>query len=189
MSIPHAMFFIDGENLTFRYQNMLSEGRVPAPGIIHEPDIFIWHPALTLQSALNVNRVSYYTSMKASLENIESMKDKIGSIFYKHGALGITESAQICPFIFKKEKQKDKTRKVDIQIVIDTMRYASTSVDLIILVSGDGDYIPLIEEIMHKGKQVWVYTFSSGLDKKLRYVPDEFFELDNLFFPEKKKDT
>jgi uncharacterized LabA/DUF88 family protein len=178
-----TMIFVDGENLTFRYQDMRKNGRVPSNDITHVPDVFVWHPDITKQSAFNVQRVSYYTSMAASLENIEKMKDYIGSIFYHYEVTDICiGNGQICPYIFKKEKQKDKTRKVDINITIDTMRYAFSDIDLIVLISGDGDFIPLIEEIMHKGKRVWVYAFSSGLDRRLRYISDEFKELDDIFF-------
>ena len=44
--------------------------------------------------------------------------------------------------------------------------------------TGDGDYIPLIQEIMRQGKQVIVGALSNGLNPKLRVVADNFIDLD-----------
>jgi uncharacterized LabA/DUF88 family protein len=54
--------------------------------------------------------------------------------------------------------------------------------DVLFLLSGDGDYLPLIEEITRSGKQVWVAAFSKGLNSNLRFAADEFFDLDEIFF-------
>ena len=52
------------------------------------------------------------------------------------------------PVVFKKPKQSQKTRNVDIQIVIDVMRCAhSDQFEQIYILSGDGDYLPLVREL------------------------------------------
>ena len=51
----------------------------------------------------------------------------------------------------------------------------------IAIFSGDGDYIPLIEEIMRQGIETQVFAFSSGCNSQLRYVPDDFIEIDKYF--------
>ena len=72
---------------------------------------------------------------------------------------------------------------MDIQIVIDVMRFAFTDeVERVYLASGDGDYLPLISEVMRRGKQVELLAFSSGLSGALPYSVDSFYSLDNLFF-------
>jgi len=72
---------------------------------------------------------------------------------------------------------------VDIQIIIDVMRHTfSQSYDVIYLFSGDGDYLPLIEEVMRQGKQVYISAFSSGLNEKLISRVDMFTPLDEDFF-------
>jgi hypothetical protein len=35
---PYAAIFVDDENLVFRYQAMVSEGKQPHHQVIHEPD-------------------------------------------------------------------------------------------------------------------------------------------------------
>jgi uncharacterized LabA/DUF88 family protein len=50
------------------------------------------------------------------------------------------------------------------------------------LASGDGDYLPLLQEVMRRGKQVEVLAFSSGLNEQLTYSVDRFLSLDEVFF-------
>ena len=89
------------------------------------------------------------------------------------------------PIIFKKSSKSQKTRNIDIQIVIDVMRFAFTdSIDRIYLASGDGDYMPLIMEVMRRGKQVELLAFSSGLNGELSSIVDRVHRLDDSFFEE-----
>ena len=56
------------------------------------------------------------------------------------------------------------------------------NLDVVYLQSGDGDYIPLIKEIIRMGKQVYVAAFSSGLNPDLKTIADEFRDLDVVYF-------
>ena len=49
------------------------------------------------------------------------------------------------------------------------------------IVSGDGDFIPLIKECIRFGKHVHVAALSSGLSPELRYEADQFLLLDNMY--------
>jgi hypothetical protein len=84
MSIPKTVFFVDGENLVFRYQAMLAEGRKPTHGVIHIPNVFVWHQDITRSSIMNVVRVNYYTSMVGDDLAIDDMKRHIGTITYEY---------------------------------------------------------------------------------------------------------
>ena len=64
----------------------------------------------------------------------------------------------------------------DVGIVIDAIRTAP-SVDVIILVSGDGDFIPLIEYLKNQGKRAEVIAFGRSASSKLKEVADDFFDL------------
>jgi uncharacterized LabA/DUF88 family protein len=50
------------------------------------------------------------------------------------------------------------------------------------LLAGDGDYIPLIEEVKRSGKLCYISAFSSGLNKKLIDISDKFYCLDHTMF-------
>lgn len=64
----------------------------------------------------------------------------------------------------------------DVGIVIDAIR-TSPSVDVIVLVSGDGDFISLVEYLKNQGKRVEVIAFGRSASGQLKEVADEFVDL------------
>ena len=64
----------------------------------------------------------------------------------------------------------------DVGIVIDAIRTAP-SVDVIVLVSGDGDFIALVEYLKNQGKRVEVIAFGRSASGQLKEVADEFIDL------------
>ncbi len=185
MNVPRTIIFIDGENLVFRYQAMLANGKKPATKIVHIPDIFVWHPAFTEWCLMDILRVYFYSSVVGDDEKLTATKGAIAKTIYRFTCdeKG-SGTAQVVPVIFKKLAKTNKTRQVDIQITIDMMRFAhNPSIDLLYLMSGDGDYLPLLQEVMRNGKQVFVSALSSGLNAKLRHSIDEFHDLDPVLFP------
>lgn len=66
----------------------------------------------------------------------------------------------------------------DVGIVIDAIRTAA-SLDVIVLCSGDGDFIPLVEYLKNQGKRVEVVAFGKTTSSKLIEVADEFIDLDD----------
>lgn len=184
MQTPRAILFVDGENLVFRYQEMLSAGRKPLPDVVHLQDVLVWHNNVTMHSSFGFTRVCYYTSVVGDDDAVAATKAKIAKIVFRcRPNLQMDFTGQLVPRVFKKPAQSKKTRHVDIQIIIDVMRSAhATAHDLIFVASGDGDYLPLFNEVMHTGKQLYVAGFSSGLNAAIPYNVDEFFELDRFFF-------
>lgn len=65
----------------------------------------------------------------------------------------------------------------DVGIVIDAIRTAP-SLDVIVLASGDGDFIPLVEYLKNQGKRVEVMAFGRSTSGKLKEAADEFIDLD-----------
>lgn len=70
----------------------------------------------------------------------------------------------------------------DVGLTIDAVRL-SPSLDAIILVSGDGDYVPLVEYLRNQGKQVEVMAFKETTSAKLIEAVDGYTDLS----AEKKK--
>ena len=64
----------------------------------------------------------------------------------------------------------------DVGIVIDAIRTAP-SVDVVVLGSGDGDFIPLVEYLKSRGKRVEIIAFGKTTSSKLKEVADEFIDL------------
>lgn len=66
----------------------------------------------------------------------------------------------------------------DVGITVDAIRI-SPSVDTIVLASGDGDFLQLIEYLKNQGKRVEVIAFGKSASLKIKEVADEFIDLES----------
>jgi uncharacterized LabA/DUF88 family protein len=64
----------------------------------------------------------------------------------------------------------------DVGIVIDAIRIAP-SVDALVLASGDGDFISLVEYLKNQGRRVEIVAFGRTTSSKLKETADEFIDL------------
>jgi len=64
----------------------------------------------------------------------------------------------------------------DVGLAVDAIKLAS-KLDVVILVAGDGDYIPLVEYLQTNGIQVEVISFGKSTSSKLREAADDFVDL------------
>lgn len=64
----------------------------------------------------------------------------------------------------------------DVGITVDAIRM-SDKCDVIVLVSGDGDYIPLVEYLQHKGCKVEIMAFRNTASSRLVEAADQFIDL------------
>lgn len=64
----------------------------------------------------------------------------------------------------------------DVGIVIDIIRL-SNKVDVVVLVTGDGDFIPLVEYLKNHGQYVELIAFSESASSQLIQQADEFLDL------------
>jgi uncharacterized LabA/DUF88 family protein len=179
ISIPYtwdfakAMIFVDGENLTIRYGEMLrKEGAKPRDDIEYLENVFVWSAALTHLAPTTpaIMRKYYYTALQGD-------EPKINDIEKSLKGLGIES-----PRVFKKDKGKG-SKRVDITLTTDMLIHATRKhYDLAVLIAGDEDYIPLVEAVQREGARVMVCFVSSGLSPALRQAADDFFDLDPLLF-------
>jgi uncharacterized protein (TIGR00288 family) len=65
----------------------------------------------------------------------------------------------------------------DVGITIDAVKTAP-NVDTIVLVSGDGDFVQLVEYLKYQGKRVEVIAFGRSASQKIKEVADEFIDLE-----------
>src|SRR3989338_9783653 len=64
----------------------------------------------------------------------------------------------------------------DVGLAIDAIRI-SDLVDVVVIVSGDGDFIPLVEYLQHRGRLVEVASFRPTTSGKMQDIVDEFIDL------------
>ncbi|MBI4464566.1 MAG: NYN domain-containing protein [Acidobacteria bacterium] len=174
-----CMIFVDGENFTIRAQEIVGQSKSKlVEGENYRENCFVWFPKChphflaTLHSrtpGFGLVRASYYTSVN----NDEELKD----IRIKLWKLGFN------PNVFKKKRKDQKAKGVDIALTKDMLSHAFLgNYDIAILLAGDGDYVPLVEEVKRLGRRVWVSFFDqNGLSEDLRLVSDHFSDITNAF--------
>lgn len=183
--IPRLMIFVDGENLVFRYQSMLEKGWTPQKEVTHIEDAVVWHERFTHQARwCQVLRATYYTYVVGDAEKLERVKQAIGDLEHmKHRNSRLPHV--MTPRVFKKPRSSAERKGVDIQLTVDVLNHVhDDNLDAVLLMTGDGDYLPLIEEVKGQGKQCYIAALSDGLNDELTHVADRFYCLDHVLFPD-----
>ena len=175
---------VDGENLLTRYECMLKEGYTAYGNILHQENKYVWHPKIVHGQESPIARVSYYTTYVGDSNAIEELQKEISQLDYQYFSIGSTSQrfGKVNPHVFKKSRQGQGTKSVDINICVDALRHiGSEGLVTVLLITGDGDYLPLINELMRRGINVNVKALSSGCNPSLEHVPDSFTLLDPIF--------
>lgn len=139
----------------------------------------MYHSAKNLYSA----RVNFKEVIRGAVGDRELVR-AIGYVIR-------TESGEEKPFLEALTKIGIETKLKDLQIFaggmkkadwdvgicVDAVRFADTFINTIVLISGDGDFIPLVEYLKAKGIQVEVMAFGRSTSMKLKEVADDFVDL------------
>jgi len=64
----------------------------------------------------------------------------------------------------------------DVGMTTDAIR-TSDVVDTVVLVSGDGDFVPLVEYLKGRGRRVEIIAFDRSASQRLKEAADEFMDL------------
>lgn len=64
----------------------------------------------------------------------------------------------------------------DVGLAVDAIQL-SDKMDAIVIVTGDGDFAPLVQYLKAKGQQVEVMAFEKSASSKLKEVVDDFIDL------------
>ncbi len=175
------MLFVDGENFTLRAQALASDSKIVLPeGERYCRDVFVWFPTFQYtSSALFPNsrhqlqwtpiRAYYYTSLIGDGLKMEEVRTRLWKLGFQ-------------PQVFFKSKDR-KAKSVDIALTKDMLTHAFFDhYDVAILMSGDGDYVPLVNEVKRMGKVVCVGAFAvTGLSTELKLSSDELFDVGPKF--------
>ncbi len=180
---PHLrrwMSFVDGENFTIRGQKVaIAKGMNLEEGEWFSRNVFMWLPSRDGRSRpdSSVNRELeqlqprairsyYYTSVAGDPDRLNAVRDSIHHLAFN-------------PVVFKKNAQEEKAKGVDIALTKDMLMHAvRDNYDVALLFAGDGDYVPLVEQVKSLGKVVYVGFFErEGLNAELRRAADFFFDI------------
>ena len=187
-----ALVVIDGENILQRCEAMLKEGWELMPQTTHSKGRYVWSQQIirTIVASDTVLRVWYYTTHVGGEDLREELVREMAELTYGYGVVDqVAGRGTVVPKVFKKLSQSQKSASVDINIAVDVLRHAyNKSVDVVLLLSGDGDFIPVIREAMRAGVKVIVGALSSGLAKEIVGVCDDFVDLDAILLHRKRDD-
>jgi uncharacterized protein (TIGR00288 family) len=89
----------------------------------------------------------------------------------------------LTPYVLKKSSKSVKAKGVDIRMCVDVLHHTvNDNLDAVLLLTGDGDFLPLVHEVIRAGKQLYVAAFSEGLNEEIRRAADQFQCLDGTMF-------
>jgi len=167
MEIERVMVFVDGSNF---YRCLKQEfGR-------HRIDFLALGKKLAGQRKLI--RIYYYNTVVCREDDEKRYKDqqrfleRLRSVPYLQLQLGRLE----------KRGNTVVQKGVDVKIATDMLRFAySNALDTAILVSGDSDFVPVVNAVKDLGKHVENAFVRSGQSRQLRQTCDRFILLDADF--------
>jgi uncharacterized LabA/DUF88 family protein len=183
------MLFVDGENFTIRGQEMAAQlGKKIPEGSMHKKDVFLWYMN-PLDKSTNLVRAIVKYELPWLLPDIDTQPVRCN--YYtstrgdEHERKKVKETLRAWGFhseVFRRDKRK-KAKAVDIMLTKDMLWHGFYGhYDVAILVAGDEDYLPLVQEVMRMGRQVYVAFFTgTGLSDELRLTADYFLVMDRSF--------
>jgi len=150
--------YIDGNNLSFALDSLHIE---------------VDYNALRVELSQNatVTTFKYYTGVHSPIS--EGQKRFITYLErLRYEVIGL-------PILPRPDSKNVKTVGDDVKIAVDMLGEAKQQ-DKVILVSGDGDFVPAIVEIQRRGAEVTVVAKKSMLSQQLLEVADDVIFLDDV---------
>lgn len=95
------------------------------------------------------------------------------SFFEALGKIGIEVKTKDLQIFYGGAKKADW----DVGMAIDAIKL-SPKVDAIVLATGDGDFVPLVEYVRSQGCQVECISFGKSTSSRLREAVDDFIDMD-----------
>ncbi|OGZ07587.1 MAG: hypothetical protein A2942_03330 [Candidatus Lloydbacteria bacterium RIFCSPLOWO2_01_FULL_50_20] len=146
-------FFIDTQNLYHSAKNLYEDARVNFGAMVKN----------AVGGRRLVRALAYVISTKTGEE---------AGFFEALGKIGIETRSKELQEFWGGAKKADW----DVGMAVDAIRLAP-KLDTVILATGDGDFIPLVEYLQNQGCQVEVVSFGKSTSGKLKEVADDFFDL------------
>lgn len=184
------MLFVDGENFAIEGKKILDSANLsPEENRAYcWAGCFLWFPALDpteshkwipritardgkqLESILianNAEKCRYYTTISGGDDRQPDLLRKV------------IWNSKFEPVVYKKREGNSKF--VDIKLAVDAVSsYCQNKYDVAVLVAGDKDYCPLVEELKRLGADVCVAFWNGkerGLSPELKAEADVFVDL------------
>lgn len=171
------MQFVDGENFTIRGQDVAKQLNLDLrlyPDRFRK-DCFLWplkHGRTSLggpghgpELQRHALRSHYYASSTGAEEALEEIRKSLRALEFE-------------PRVFKRDKSTKRSKGVDITLATEMLAHGFRgNYDAVVLVTGDGDYVPLVEEVKRLGKLVHIHFFGKICASSLKLAADCFVDI------------
>ena len=170
--LKRSMVFIDGSNLNKAWKRQRKEAK---SSLDYEKLM------LLATQGTDCIRGYFYDSVNEN-DNIERFLDALRNI----GITVVTKPLRYkdvrCERCNTIDRRVPYQKGIDIALSTDLLMLAYENVyDVAIIISGDNDFVPAIEQVKRKGKIVRIVSFGSSLGQDLRRSADKVIQLDGRF--------
>ncbi|MGF1979770.1 MAG: NYN domain-containing protein [Nostoc sp. CmiSLP01] len=155
---PVTRVYIDGNNLSFAIDSLQIE---------------LDYDALRIELSQNAIRTNFkfYTGVHSPMN--EGQKRFLAYLMQlRYEVIGL-------PILARSDSQTLKTVGDDVKIAVDMISEVKNG-DRVILVSGDGDFIPAVAEVQRRGAKVTVVAKKKMLSEQLAQIANEVIYLDDI---------
>jgi len=157
------MMFVDGENFLIRGLAVAKEFNLEVlASDYYQPDAFLWVPGNNACHAFSGDSRELLLQPQSVRSHYTSLAGEQPSMLQAPRAL--RKKLDFNPHVFKKHKKEEKSKGVDITLTRDVLSHAfMNNYDAVVLVSGDGDFVPAVEEVKRLGKVVFCCFFDHAV--------------------------
>jgi uncharacterized LabA/DUF88 family protein len=170
MTEERVMVFIDGGNFYHGMKEMLHR----TTGFPASTPFNFYKFARLLAKNRRLIRLYYYTGIRNERENPEKFKSQKG--FFDQMRRTPFCTLRLGRIIKRGDSYVEKG--VDVLLTVDMIRLARlNNYDTAILVSGDGDFVEAVKDVVEMGRNVELAYFPFDLSMDLRNTCDRYTEL------------
>lgn len=179
------MIFVDGENIAQRFETLVEAGRTPRADTFHRSKALAWHPSYTHLATIghhDVIRATIYASLVGSDDDRRKLHRELRQLTFANNQVGRLPN-NLAAEVFARDKKTQRSKGVDIKLTVDALAHGTAgNFDTALILTGDGDFVPLVEQLQRAGKQVYIAAFSSGFSERLQAMADAVHVLDGTAF-------
>ncbi len=118
-----------------------------------------------------------YPDWKEIFPEVVGQRTVIRNIYYKKKGLPISAKFRRFWTVELKGEIKQPPKSADPYIIVDAISLADKA-DVIVIMAGDKDYLPLIWHLRSKGCKVEMASFADAAAESIRQASDSFYTLD-----------
>lgn len=154
--------FVDGENLAVRFAAACRDKQQDPRCLLHyEEGTFAWSIYLhvAIRQEFPTGPIHYFTSVSGD----DAKRDSLVGRVKRYG---------LVPHV-RKRRKNDKSKGVDVALAVAATVYAiEKKPERILLISGDADFVPLVQLCRQRYAHVSVWSFPIGLSPEVEREAD-----------------